>query len=132
MWDGPNGFPVVTHGNTLCTKVALENVVKVIAANAFENNEMPVFLSLEDHCSLEQQNCAASIFTKAFGENLVVQPLETFATTLPSLRQLLGKIILKHKKLATPIDSATANQETSAAFTSPQEVSCEYVEKCTV
>jgi hypothetical protein len=86
-------------------------VVKVIAKNAFFNNPFPVILSLEDHCCLLQQKEAASIFRVAFGEKLLLQqPLEaagghlgsSLSNTLPSPRQLLEKIILKHKKLATP------------------------------
>ena len=40
MWDGDDGQPVVTHGNTLCSKVPLQDVVKVIAANAFADDNL--------------------------------------------------------------------------------------------
>ena len=50
LWDGEDGNPKVTHGNTLCSAVPLSEVVKVIAANAFVNNVLPVILSLEEHC----------------------------------------------------------------------------------
>ena len=112
LWNGADGNPIVTHGNTRCTKVQLSEVVKVIATNAFVNNPLPVILSLEEHCDPIQQLKAAALFREAFGENLLLQPLEDAnvsspqqPTFLPSPNQLLRKIILKHKKLATPNES---------------------------
>ena len=111
LWNGDDGNPIVTHGHTRCTKVQLSEVVKVIAANAFANNPLPVILSLEEHCDPIQQLKAAALFREAFGENLLLQPLEDanasspHPTFLPSPNQLLRKIILKHKKLATPNES---------------------------
>ncbi len=80
MWDGIDGYPVgkqvlllfdfnhplmtklkskiflVTHGNTLCSKIKLSEVVEVIGKNAFESRNLtPVILSLEDHCCILQQ-----------------------------------------------------------------------------
>ena len=132
LWDGPDGDPIVTHGMTLCTSIPLADVVKVIGENAFADSQnlFPVILSLEEHCSLEQQRRAAGIFRETLGEKLLLEPLETgksYLDALPSPSQLLGKIILKHKKLATPIDSSRAAASevppTALAFTSPQEVS---------
>lgn len=102
MWDGVNGQPIVTHGNTLCTKIPLIDVVQAIGNNAFEGNSSPVILSLEDHCNLEQQATAAYIFKSVLGDKLLVEPPQgtSSSTALPTPQQLLGKIILKHKKLA--------------------------------
>ena len=108
LWNGDDGYPVVTHGNTRCSKVQLKAVVKVIASNAFVNNPLPVILSLEEHCDPIQQLTAAALFREAFGENLLLQPLEDGnGAFLPSPNQLLRKIILKHKKLATPNESGS-------------------------
>ena len=54
LWNGNDGTPDVTHGNTLCTKIKLEEVLKVIANNTGTKsaNLFPVILSLEDHCSI--------------------------------------------------------------------------------
>ena len=54
LWNGNDGTPDVTHGNTLCTKIKLEEVLKVIANNTGSKsaNLFPVILSLEDHCSI--------------------------------------------------------------------------------
>ena len=54
LWDGDDG-PKVTHGLTLCTNIKLSEVLKVIAKNVGDEteNQFPVILSLEDHCSIE-------------------------------------------------------------------------------
>ena len=111
LWNGDDGYPVVTHGNTRCSKVQLKAVVKVIASNAFVNNPLPVILSLEEHCDPIQQLTAAALFREAFGQNLLLQPLEDAnnGAFLPSPNQLLRKIILKHKKLATPNESGSSD-----------------------
>lgn len=120
LWDGVDGWPVVTHGNTLCSKIRLVEIVKVIADNAFATgNPFPVILSLEDHCCLAQQVKAAAIFREAFGEKLLVDKVEAEdKNELPSPAQLCGKIILKHKKLATPTCAADNN----SAFTLREKV----------
>ena len=50
---------------------------------------------------------------------MLEKPLEAPDNALPSPRQLFGKIILKHKKLATPLEpkSATATTAATAAST---------------
>mmetsp|Transcript_34887 Transcript_34887/g.96345 ORF Transcript_34887/g.96345 Transcript_34887/m.96345 type:complete len:1229 (-) Transcript_34887:3353-7039(-) len=45
-WDGRKE-PVVTHGNTFCTKEPFDNVAKAIAECAFQASDLPVVLSLE-------------------------------------------------------------------------------------
>ena len=57
--------------------------------------------------------------TKAyFGEKLLLEkPLEAPDNALPSPRQLFGKIILKHKKLATPLELKSATATTAASAT---------------
>lgn len=54
-WDGPNNDPVITHGNTLCGKIKFRDVVEVIATHAFDTSELPLILSIENHCSPPQQ-----------------------------------------------------------------------------
>lgn len=96
-WDGPNGTPVITHGNTMCSKIAFEDVVKVIAAHAFDASEYPLVLSLENHCSAPQQDFMAACFKKYFGSMLQDRVLDPHAPHLPSPNQLRRKILLKDR-----------------------------------
>ncbi|XP_042623125.1 1-phosphatidylinositol 4,5-bisphosphate phosphodiesterase epsilon-1-like isoform X5 [Cyprinus carpio] len=110
-WDGDDGMPVIYHGHTLTTKIPFKDVVEAINRSAFVNSEMPLILSIENHCSLPQQRKMAEIFKTVFGEKLVTKFLfeSDFADEplLPSPLQLRGKILLKNKKLKAhqaPVD----------------------------
>ncbi|XP_066521080.1 1-phosphatidylinositol 4,5-bisphosphate phosphodiesterase epsilon-1 isoform X2 [Hoplias malabaricus] len=110
-WDGDDGMPVIYHGHTLTTKIPFQDVVEAINRTAFVNSEMPVILSIENHCSLIQQRKMADIFKAVFGEKLVTKFLfeSDFSDDplLPSPLQLRGKILLKNKKLKAhqaPVD----------------------------
>ncbi|KAK9517244.1 hypothetical protein VZT92_025129 [Zoarces viviparus] len=98
-WEGP-GEPIIYHGWTRTTKIKFEDVVKAINDHAFVTSEFPLILSIEEHCSVEQQRQMARIFRDVFGEKLLTEPVEQMAEQLPSPTQLKGKIILKHKKLS--------------------------------
>ncbi|XP_035997704.1 1-phosphatidylinositol 4,5-bisphosphate phosphodiesterase epsilon-1 isoform X4 [Fundulus heteroclitus] len=110
-WDGDDGMPVIYHGHTLTTKIPFKDVVEAINRSAFVNSDMPVILSIENHCSLLQQRKMAEIFKTVFGERLVTRFLfeGDFSDDphLPSPLQLRGKILLKNKKLKAhqaPVD----------------------------
>uniref|UniRef100_A0A8C3AG71 Phosphoinositide phospholipase C n=1 Tax=Cyclopterus lumpus TaxID=8103 RepID=A0A8C3AG71_CYCLU len=102
-WDGDDGMPVIYHGHTLTTKIPFKDVVEAVSRSAFVNSDMPVILSIENHCSLPQQRTMAEIFKTVFGERLVTRFLfeSDFSDDphLPSPLQLRGKILLKNKKL---------------------------------
>nr|XP_057918195.1 1-phosphatidylinositol 4,5-bisphosphate phosphodiesterase epsilon-1 isoform X3 [Doryrhamphus excisus] len=110
-WDGDDGMPVIYHGHTLTTKIPFKDVVEAINRSAFVNSDMPVILSIENHCSLPQQRNMANIFKTVFGERLVTRFLfeSDFSDDphLPSPLQLRGRILLKNKKLKAhqaPVD----------------------------
>ncbi|XP_054454527.1 1-phosphatidylinositol 4,5-bisphosphate phosphodiesterase epsilon-1 isoform X2 [Anoplopoma fimbria] len=110
-WDGDDGMPVIYHGHTLTTKIPFKDVVEAVSRSAFVNSDMPVILSIENHCSLPQQRKMAEIFKTVFGERLVTRFLfeSDFSDDphLPSPLQLRGKILLKNKKLKAhqaPVD----------------------------
>ncbi|XP_061564651.1 1-phosphatidylinositol 4,5-bisphosphate phosphodiesterase epsilon-1 isoform X3 [Cololabis saira] len=110
-WDGDDGMPVIYHGHTLTTKIPFKDVVEAINRSAFVNSDMPVILSIENHCSLPQQRKMAEIFKTVCGEHLVTRFLfeSDFSDDphLPSPLQLRGKILLKNKKLKAhqaPVD----------------------------
>ncbi|KAM5237306.1 1-phosphatidylinositol 4,5-bisphosphate phosphodiesterase epsilon-1 isoform 2-T2 [Ctenodactylus gundi] len=110
-WDGDDGMPIIYHGHTLTTKIPFKEVVEAIDRSAFVSSDLPIILSIENHCSLPQQRKMAEIFKTVFGEKLVAKFLfETDFSDdpmLPSPDQLRRKVLLKNKKLKahqTPVD----------------------------
>ncbi|XP_045027920.1 inactive phospholipase C-like protein 1 isoform X2 [Daphnia magna] len=98
VWDGPE-MPIVYHGNTLTSKIAFSDVISVIAQFAFEASKYPLFIHLENHCSISQQKIAARLITELFGQALLKaadKPL-----TLTSPEELIGKIIIFGKKFGS-------------------------------
>lgn len=61
----------------------------------FLDQRYPVILSIEEHCSVEQQRHMAKVFKEVFGDQLLMKPVEASADQLPSPTQLKGKIIIK-------------------------------------
>ncbi|XP_048361154.1 1-phosphatidylinositol 4,5-bisphosphate phosphodiesterase eta-1 isoform X3 [Sphaerodactylus townsendi] len=99
-WDGPDGEPVVHHGYTLTSKILFKDVVEVINKNAFTKNEFPVILSIENHCSIQQQKKIAQYLKEIFGDKLDLSSVSTGdSKQLPSPQSLKGKILIKGKKL---------------------------------
>ncbi|XP_069316127.1 1-phosphatidylinositol 4,5-bisphosphate phosphodiesterase epsilon-1 [Eulemur rufifrons] len=110
-WDGDDGMPIIYHGHTLTTKIPFKEVVEAIDRSAFIKSDLPIIISIENHCSLPQQRKMAEIFKTVFGEKLVAKFLfETDFSDdpmLPSPDQLRRKVLLKNKKLKahqTPVD----------------------------
>ncbi|XP_040492583.1 1-phosphatidylinositol 4,5-bisphosphate phosphodiesterase eta-1 [Ursus maritimus] len=99
-WDGPDGEPVVHHGYTLTSKILFRDVVETINKHAFVKNEFPVILSIENHCSIQQQRKIAQYLKGIFGDKLDLSSVDTGETKqLPSPQSLKGKILVKGKKL---------------------------------
>lgn len=69
----------------------------------------PVILSIEEHCSIEQQRQMARIFREVFGDKLLTEPVEQIAEQLPSPTQLKGKIILKVQPRQSSLLSRTVS-----------------------
>ncbi|CAK1554495.1 unnamed protein product [Leptosia nina] len=108
-WDGDDGNPVIYHGHTFTTKIPFRRVVETIARSAFVTSPYPLVLSIENHCSLPQQQVMASTFEAVFGDQLVTSFLfdvdYTDEPRLPSPEQLKYKVLIKNKKLL-PIESS--------------------------
>ena len=125
LWDGEGeqlGQPVVTHGHTECTRVALDEVLVAIAEDAFVASPYPLILSLENHLSLPQQREAARLFKRAFGEALLLprpegHPRAEPTAPLPSPDALKGKVLLKGK--AFPSSSPLLTQSRSPSCSLP-------------
>uniref|UniRef100_A0AAQ5ZCP0 Phosphoinositide phospholipase C n=1 Tax=Amphiprion ocellaris TaxID=80972 RepID=A0AAQ5ZCP0_AMPOC len=99
-WDGPDMEPVVYHGYTLTTKILFKDVITTVEQHAFEVSAYPVILSLENHCSKEQQEVMAQYLISILGDKLLTAPLDHSTTgDLPSPNDLKYKILIKNKKL---------------------------------
>lgn len=108
-WDGPNGEPVIYHGYTLTSKVLFKDVIKAIKDYAFKTSEYPVILSLENHCSVEQQKLMAQHMGSILGSALLTQPLgDTMPVCFPSPEELKGRFLIKGKR-SNKLDAAFNN-----------------------
>ncbi|KAK3645633.1 hypothetical protein LTR56_009073 [Elasticomyces elasticus] len=96
-WDGENNRPMVTHGRTMTTKVPFEDCVSVIARHAFHNTHYPLIISLEVHCSPEQQSIMVDLMVKYFDGMMVTEPILPNVNCLPSPEELKDRILIKVK-----------------------------------
>uniref|UniRef100_A0A8C3AK89 Phosphoinositide phospholipase C n=1 Tax=Cyclopterus lumpus TaxID=8103 RepID=A0A8C3AK89_CYCLU len=133
-WDGANGEPVIYHGYTLTSKVLFRDVIKVIKDYAFkvceimpiavmesfpftdwlfpwflQTSDYPVILSLENHCTVDQQKLMAHYLISILGDALVSKPLgNNMPTNFPSPEDLKQKFLIKGKRL-NKLDAALNN-----------------------
>ncbi|XP_034040030.1 1-phosphatidylinositol 4,5-bisphosphate phosphodiesterase delta-1-like isoform X2 [Thalassophryne amazonica] len=99
-WDGSDNEPQIYHGHTLTSKILFKDVIKVIKEYAFKTSDYPVILSLENHCSVEQQEVMAHHLKSILGSALVTSPLgNVMPTNFPSPEELKGKFLIKGKRL---------------------------------
>jgi len=99
-WDGEDGEPIIYHGHTLTSTVKFSDVIKSINQSAFAHTDMPMLLSLENHCSTEQQDKMIKYMKEIFGDSLLLAPIDKNETKLPSPEELKNKVILKGKLLS--------------------------------
>ncbi|CAL1547804.1 unnamed protein product [Lymnaea stagnalis] len=96
-WDGPENDPVIYHGHTLTSKILFRDVIKAINEYAFITSPYPVILSIENHCSLQQQQVMANIMNLTFGEKIWRKEDDLIETPTPE--KLKNKIIIKGNDL---------------------------------
>uniref|UniRef100_A0A6P8JAS0 Phosphoinositide phospholipase C n=1 Tax=Actinia tenebrosa TaxID=6105 RepID=A0A6P8JAS0_ACTTE len=116
-WDGKDGEPVVYHGYTLTSKVKFRYVILNINDFAFIGNRYPVILSIENHCGVQQQKFMA-IYMKEIFKDKLIYANEYGEKDLPSPQALMGKILIKTKKLpkslSEDLDEGEVTEEDSA------------------
>ena len=61
VWDGDDGLPLIYHGRTFVSKIGFRQVVEIIKKAAFITSNLPVILSIENHCSLQRKLCDNAI-----------------------------------------------------------------------
>ncbi|GAO15046.1 hypothetical protein UVI_02048910 [Ustilaginoidea virens] len=96
----PRGEPIVTHGHTLTVPCGFREVCEAIKDSAFQNNELPIIISLEVHADWEQQEIMVQIMREVWQDLLVTEPHEDFDPRfrLPKLQDLQRRILVKVKK----------------------------------
>ncbi|XP_070783955.1 1-phosphatidylinositol 4,5-bisphosphate phosphodiesterase delta-1a isoform X1 [Enoplosus armatus] len=120
-WDGANGEPVIYHGYTLTSKVLFRDVIKAIKEYAFKTSDYPVILSLENHCTVDQQRLMAHHMISILGDALVTKPLgDTMPSNFPSPEELRGKFLIKGKR-SNKLDAAFNNNSTIEEDTVSEE-----------
>ncbi|XP_037093122.1 1-phosphatidylinositol 4,5-bisphosphate phosphodiesterase epsilon-1-like [Pollicipes pollicipes] len=123
-WDGDDGAPVIYHGHTFTSKIGFRAVVEAIAQSAFVTSPFPVLLSIENHCSIQQQAKMAHIFQTVLGDRLVARPVLDLDLSdnprLPSPNQLKLRVLIKNKKLCADIPPLIRrhNQRTNSVVSS--------------
>ncbi|XP_018532999.1 1-phosphatidylinositol 4,5-bisphosphate phosphodiesterase delta-1 isoform X1 [Lates calcarifer] len=99
-WDGDDDEPVIYHGYTFTSKILFKDTIKAIKEYAFKTSDYPVILSLENHCSVKQQEVMAHHMSTILGSALITAPLgDGMPTEFPSPEELKGKFLIKGKRL---------------------------------
>lgn len=121
VYDGDAG-PVITHGFTLTSKISFAEVIRAIKENAFaanslgEVNEFPVILSIENHCSWEQQKMMADILKHELGVMIQRSGMGIKDGRLPILSDLKRKILIKGKQSASETEESDDDEAPSTAL----------------
>ncbi|XP_031162664.1 1-phosphatidylinositol 4,5-bisphosphate phosphodiesterase delta-1b isoform X3 [Sander lucioperca] len=99
-WDGSDDEPEIYHGYTLTSKILFKDVIKAIKEYAFKVSDYPVILSLENNCSVKQQEVMAQHMSSILGSALITSPLgDGMPINFPSPEELKGKFLIKGKRL---------------------------------
>ena len=99
-WDGEDGEPIIYHGWTLTSKILFQEVIKdAILPYAFHTSQYPLILSIENHCSIPQQDKMAQYMKNILKDKLYVEPVDDDKEHMPSPESLMGKVLVKAKRL---------------------------------
>lgn len=93
-YDGPRG-PEVYHGGTLTTHLLFKDAIAAIAKHGFASTDYPVIVTLENHCTVEQQREQARIMTATFGDRLFRPRGESEVYLSPE--ELKGRFLIRDK-----------------------------------
>eukprot|EP00698_Gefionella_okellyi_P008306 TRINITY_DN2057_c0_g1_i1.p1 TRINITY_DN2057_c0_g1~~TRINITY_DN2057_c0_g1_i1.p1 ORF type:complete len:642 (-),score=155.79 TRINITY_DN2057_c0_g1_i1:1906-3831(-) len=119
-WDGDDGEPIIYHGHTLTSRIQFKDVIVAIKEHGFKKSPYPVILSLENHCSLPQQQRMAQIFKDVLGDMVPKTWVgRTDLAFMPSPEDLKFKVLLKGNTL--PYSSNAADLELEADDSEEEE-----------
>jgi len=108
--------PKVTHGYTLTKDMSFRAVCATIRDYAFKVSNLPLIVSLEVHASTEQQEIMVELMNEYWKGLLVDLPIDpsqpSDQISLPTLKQLENKILIKVKRGHSTPSHATAKPTT--------------------
>lgn len=113
IWDGASG-PVVCHGSSvayLTNSIEFRDVVTCIRKFGFITSPYPLILSLEMHCSHDNQLIVASILKGVLGDLLLTKPLHSGSFTIATPEELKHKVLIKVK--ASGMEESFATEEST-------------------
>ncbi|KAH6630280.1 PLC-like phosphodiesterase [Chaetomium sp. MPI-SDFR-AT-0129] len=92
--------PVVHHHNTMTSTVGFREVCQTVRESAFENNPLPIIVSLEVGADKEQQEVMVEIMKEEWAGLLLDERFDFCDPTKqqPRLEDLLNKILIKTKR----------------------------------
>ena len=91
--------PVITHWHFPVGSIPFKDTLIAIKNSAFQKNNYPVILSLENHCGDVCQEKMQNYFLSIIGrENLYILDSKTPPLQYPSPNQLKNKFIIKNKR----------------------------------
>ncbi|KAI0420869.1 PLC-like phosphodiesterase [Xylaria grammica] len=102
--------PRVLHGYTLTKEVSFRDVCEAIRDYAFVVSDLPVIVSLEVHCSSQQQEMMVQIMNETWAGYLLSRPSED-AQRLPAPGDLRRKILVKVKYAPPGVSPPVADEE---------------------
>jgi len=102
--------PRVLHGYTLTKEVSFRNVCEAIRDYAFIVSDLPVIVSLEVHCSSQQQEVMVQIMKETWSGYLLPEPSED-AKSLPPPGDLRRKLLVKVKYAPLNASAPVTNEE---------------------
>ncbi|TIC73413.1 PLC-like phosphodiesterase [Wallemia mellicola] len=97
VWNGDDGNPIVYHGHTLTQPIPFVEILTTVKNFAFVASNLPLILSVETHCDVQQQDKMAHLLINILGDSLITQKLQHDPSSLPSPEQLRNKILFKTK-----------------------------------
>ena len=98
-FDGSDDEPVITHWHFPVGEINFKEVLICIKENAFVKNNLPVILSLENHCGSVCQEKMERYFLEILGrENLYIIDNKYPPVIYPSPNDLINKFIIKNKR----------------------------------
>uniref|UniRef100_A0A7S0RM02 Phosphoinositide phospholipase C n=1 Tax=Pyramimonas obovata TaxID=1411642 RepID=A0A7S0RM02_9CHLO len=119
-WDGKDGVPVVYHGFTLTTKLKFPDVIQTIKEFAFDKSDLPLILSLENHCSVPQQDAMAKTLIEVLGiENIKFLRPGEVEKVAPSPLALRRKFLIKGAKLRETLEEEEEDTDEEEEELSP-------------